>query len=310
MKKLFVMLGVLGVLLLGAVLLWFKGKPVTPSQNPLGSIDVGTIQTIMLENQTSSMTFQNREGVWTLILPVEDEVEPTAIDRLVTGLKAFSIGSIVSENPNNYSRFDLVSDKATRVRVFVKGNEKAVLDGYVGKSAANPGDSFFRVEGNPAVFVANELPSYLFKREVRDFRFPKIFKSDPGQADAIEIKFDSKIWNLVRSSDTWTMSGLKKEHSSGQIKSLVEKLTVWFSAEFGSLKGNPSSLGMEKNHLEIVIHSGATTNRVVVNSMLIPDPTRRYSVDMRPITADDRKYGMLILAKIVDDFTNELKTFK
>jgi hypothetical protein len=310
MKKLLSMLVVLVVLLAGATVLWFKGKPETPSHNPMGTVDVATITSIVVENRVSSMTFENTNGSWRLGPPVnDDELEPSAVERLVAALKAFSVGSIVSENNGNYDRFELRNGEATHVRVYVKGSDKPVLDGYVGKGAANPGDSFFRFEGKKAVYVANELPSYLFKRDLKEYRFSRIFKIDPTSANSIDIKFNNKTWNIVHSSNTWKVANAKSSISDAQIQQIVGKISHWFPVDYGLEKETLATTN-PKPYLEMKIKIGDKDIDVNVYTGAPEDPTNRFPGEMRPITVSDRKFVMFMHSSLVNELVDEVKKFK
>lgn len=309
-KKLSILIGGLLVLLAGAVFLWFHGKPATPSKNVLANVDVAQIGSINIETQTSTMTFQQRNGAWSMTQPVEDEVEPQSIDRLVTALKAFSIGSIVSENPDNYDRFELMPNKATHIRVYKTGQEKPVMDGYVGKTAASGSDSFFRLDGKKTVYIAAGLPSYLFKAEPRQYRLAKVFPGDALQSDSVTITMDKKSWTFNRSSDTWTMAHIKNPVSSYEVKTMVASLNQWHAIEFGGLVQDNALLNTSPTLAEITVMRGPVPTAIRINKQSVMDPSADKRGNMHPVIVDGRKYVLAVPAAFIDEFLSKLKSFK
>jgi hypothetical protein len=243
----FVLLVLIGV---GAYL-WLFAKPSTPKENPLKSADLSKVSRLIIRNHAGvagalvTNRLEKQNGVWNVIEPVADVADPEIPPAILASLKDFALGSIVSDNPSRYAEFQLDPAHAAEVYVYVEGQDKPLLSGFVGKTAGDYGSCYFRfaVSSGP-VYNTTGLQQYQFFRDPMSFRSPVVIPSMAEEPTHLILTHGKKIWDLTRSSATWTTSAGKKVDDT-LIKPLLKILFDLRSDAFGNGTETPAQLGLD-----------------------------------------------------------------
>ena len=182
-------IAVAGVVLVGlCVAVYYQQKKdaalgTTAAKGDLPELKVGEdIDKIDITNGSKGEVVLEKKGdKWELTKPVSAVANQTNVKSLVDNIKDLKIVDRVSgAKPEDY---DLQADKAVHV-IATKGGEKK-LDARFGKSGGL-GDAF-TMEGNPEIFLVKGYSSWMYGREVKDWRDKEIYKLDDAQVASMEI---------------------------------------------------------------------------------------------------------------------------
>lgn len=309
-KKIVGFLGVLALLSAGAIYFWFHGKPAAPSENPLGNVDVSNLTTIIVSNQSSTTTLRQENGKWMITDPVQDAADPVVMDRMVVAIKSFTVGSIVSENPSKYPTFLLDEAQAGRLQVYVKGDKK-VLDMFVGKIVTGPSDSFIRFDGNVPVYIASDLPNYLFRRGTKDFRLARLLPVNTPDIQSLKLESGKKQWSIAQSSDVWINETTGMPVDSAWKDRLMQSLEGLFAADFESGEAVPEDMGLDNPFLKISVNTANGPLSFSIGNKAKPET--RYVImygDVRYAQTEGRPAVMIIHSNLANDLISHFDSLK
>lgn len=252
MPKKNIVLGViLGILLVVSLVVMKIGKPGAGNINPLKRVDIKKIEKIELKGPSVNMELSHVNGAWTLTQPVQDWVDPQAADQLVETLSGFAVGSIISENPENYSNFRLGEEEAVHLQVFMMGQQTPQLNGWVGKGGSAYGKSYFRFESPSPVYVTSDLPQHIILKTTESYREKRLIPVDFNQINKLIVKSEIENFELVRSSESWVLDPPNELVSASAISGFVRNIEVYLKAnrlateaEIGVFPGNPPEIIM------------------------------------------------------------------
>ncbi|GIX43752.1 MAG: hypothetical protein KatS3mg130_0160 [Candidatus Sumerlaea sp.] len=132
-----------------------------PSSQALPSATVERIEIKVPE--ASLVTLTKRDAVWYTNVEKGHKADPNLVSNLFATLEKEIEGEVVSENPENYSEYNVDETSATRVKVFGKDN-KVLADLYVGKAGSTYFTTFVRRAGEKEVLNANASLTYVFNK--------------------------------------------------------------------------------------------------------------------------------------------------
>jgi hypothetical protein len=246
-----------------------------------------------------------------VVSPLRDLADPVIVDRIVVGLKAFSVGSNVSENENNYGTYLLKKDQASHVLVYIQGQDLPALDMYVGKTFSGSSDSFIRFEGAKPVYIANGLPNFIFRGETKSFRMRKIWNVNLNEATYINVDMEKNHYRFYRSSTTWFDEQRTVPMDPSWQTILTDHFERTMAYDFVSSTQPAKDLGEEKPFLKISIEfptysvSGFIGNKVVLSSA-----TPNIAAGSRYAISSERDVIMVVYQQFVDDLISFFKPTK
>jgi len=182
-------IGIAGVVLVGlCVGVYYQQKKdaamgTTAAKGDLPELKVGDdIDKIDITNGSKGEIVLEKKGdKWELTKPVSAIANQTNVKSLVDNMKDLKVvDQVVGAKPEDY---DLQPDKAVHV-VATKGGDKK-LDARFGKSGGL-GDAFM-LEGNQNLYLVKGYSSWMYGREVKDWRDREMFKFDDAQVASMEI---------------------------------------------------------------------------------------------------------------------------
>lgn len=291
-----------------AVVVLFHGKLGPKNVNPLTSLDQNQWGRIVAENPPHSVTFIQTESEWKVSEPVKDIVDPGNMDQLLSKLVSFSVGSIVSENKDRYSRFELEEGKAKRLRVFKKGEADPLFDGYFGKRAMGYGTSYFRFQGEDPVRLVSDFPIYLLQRPVNDYRKKRIFPQNVDDLQKIQFEMKKDSISLQKSSQTWNNEKTGEPLDTKWMGDLKAKLRSLVVTEFGSGEDKEKDFGFSNPLLKIHFEGPDHDGGVLIGSELAPPEGEK--IEKRYAKMENREAILILRVKTVDDLIDQLEKGK
>jgi len=197
MKKEFIILGVVIVLLLGFLLFRSANKMhyQVPELKPLAVENFDKIEII---KPGLTITISKTDDKW-LIAPNN---YPTAGDKIekITGTVAkLSITELISKF-KDYERYDLGAEKAIHVKVYQK--DQVVRDFFIGKRAPTYGHTFVRLDGDDNVYYALEAFDSNFNVKIDDLRDKTVMQLDQNEISELEIEKEGEKLLFTRQVKT------------------------------------------------------------------------------------------------------------
>lgn len=286
-----------------SIVMLFKGTPTAPRYNPLKG-ETDKINKITLDATVNKVALESKEKTWRVTAPVDDVADKQLTQRLLDAFQDFSLTSTVSENPKHYPDFG-VSDGSPHLRVYESGKAQPVFDVYVGRQAEGFNSAYVRLSDRPSVYVADDLPSYLFQKSSDDFREHHLLVSKPD--GWTRLVFASGSWqvSLKKSSTSWTneATGMPLEFST--MTFILSRLPSLMGMRFAAPELTTSQAGFDKPFLTISVDSSGGNAKVVVGDK-VPNTDPKAAV-FRYTETEGRK---AILEATEQSFQDLIKTAK
>lgn len=150
----------------------------------------------------SNVTLEKKGDAWELTAPVSAKAEQSNVKSLIDNLKELKIKESIARSADLYPQYDLTDEKALHV-VAYKGADKAV-DLYFGKSGSR--GQVMRVGARDGVFVADKYSSYLYTREVKNWRERGILKFEDANAIQVTVENKNGLFSFSKNDDKWAGS--------------------------------------------------------------------------------------------------------
>jgi hypothetical protein len=176
-----------------------------------------------------TVTLQKTGDKW-MVLPVNAPANQTNVKSLLDNLKELKATEVVATNPDDEIKKSYNLDPAHVVHfVGYKGSDKKV-DDLFGKSGGR--GEMMMVAGKPQLVAASGFSSYLYTREVADWRDKEIFKFDDANAISVAITNKNGKFSFTK-GDKW--AGTVDGHpipgfDDGKVGDAVRSMK-WLSAE-------------------------------------------------------------------------------
>lgn len=202
-----VLFGILLLLILAAVLvLQQPGETSTTGADgdALVTYDSAAVDKLEVTTPARSVTLQKEGTTWFITSPLRAKADEQAVLTAIGKGRSIVVRGIVSTNPQKQSMFQ-VDSAGTLVRVFAGGAERAAF--RIGKPGATYTETYVRREGSDEVCLADGMLTYLFAREVRDWRDKTIFKAPMESITAVQFRYGDTTFVLARQDSLWLLDG-------------------------------------------------------------------------------------------------------
>ena len=165
--------------------------------------DTDKITKIEIKNaDKSTVTLEKKGDAWELTAPVSAKAEQSNVKSLLDNLRDLKVKETITKSADLYGQYDLTDEKAVHVVAF-KGADKAV-DLYFGKSGSR--GQVMRSGGKDGVYVAGGYSSYLYTREVKNWREKTILKFEDANAIQVTVENKNGFFSFSKNDDKWSGS--------------------------------------------------------------------------------------------------------
>lgn len=163
----------------------------------------GTDDLDKIEIQNADKTdvvLEKKGDAWRVTKPVDFPANQANVKQLLDNMKELKATELVEANASDEVKksYDLDSAKAVHVQAW-KGADKKV-DDYFGKSGGR--GQMVMSGSQPGVFAASGYSSYLYTREVKNWRDTDIFKFDDANATSMTIEKKDGTLSFTK-GDKW-----------------------------------------------------------------------------------------------------------
>ena len=181
--------------------------------------DVDKITKVEIKNaDKGSVTLEKKGDAWELTAPVSAKAEQSNVKSLLDNLKELKIKDTIAKTGDLYAQYDLTDEKGVHV-VAYKGADKAI-DLYFGKSGSR--GQVVRIGGKDGVYVASGYSSYLYTREVKNWRERTIVKFEDANAIGVTVENKNGYFSFSKNDDKWSGS-MTLYDKDGKLKKEPEK---------------------------------------------------------------------------------------
>jgi hypothetical protein len=176
---------------------------------------------------------QGPGDVWKVSKPLEAPANSANVKSMLDNLEKLGIQELITKSADGYAKYELDGDKTVHV-VAYKGSEK-VLDMYFGKSGSR--GQMARIAGVEGVYVVKGYSSYLFARELKNWRNTDIWKFEDKNVIGVQIENESGKLSFSKNDDKWSGSFTKRD-KDGKVEAKAAK---WDKFDESKLKSMLSS---------------------------------------------------------------------
>jgi len=212
-QKIYAAAGVLAVVLGGLYLVQKSDKdemvmhtPGAASSASLPDVkiptdDVDKVTKIQIKNAAKGEIVLEKQGdAWKLTKPVSYAANQQNVKSLLDNLKELKLKDIIDSGNNQYATYEVDDDKSVHVQVFKDASKS--LDLYFGKSGTR--GQMTRVSDKDGIYVASGYSSYLYTREVKDWRDRDVMKFEDGNVISASLTNENGAFSFSKSDDKCT----------------------------------------------------------------------------------------------------------
>lgn len=223
----------------------------------LSSDDADKITKIVVNNAGKGDVVLEKQGdAWTLTKPVKFAANQQNVKSLLDNLKEIKLKDVIDNGKTQYATYDLGDDKSVHVEAY-KDAAKAI-DLYFGKSGTR--GQMTRVSDKDGVFVATGYSSYLYARDVKDWRDREMLKFDDANVTAVALNNENGAFSFSKNGDAWSGSfkgRAIKSFDAEKVKDFLRAYKALTAEDFADDKA-PAEAGLDKAAtLAITLKDGA-----------------------------------------------------
>ena len=159
------------------------------------------------ESKKSDVVLEKKADAWEVTQPVAAKANAANVKSLLDNFKDLKVKESIDRSGASYKQYELNDDKAVHVQAW-KGDGKAI-DIYFGKSGSR--GQMARVAGKDGVFVAGGYSSYLYTREVKNWRETGILKFEDANVIQAEVINKTGDFSFSKNGDKWSGSLAKRD---------------------------------------------------------------------------------------------------
>jgi len=203
------------------------------------------------KTKKTKVTLEKKGDAWMVVSPVSAKANASNVKSLVDNLKDLKVKEVIDRTAGSYDQYELTDDKAVHV-VAYKGADKAV-DLYFGKSGSR--GQMARIGGKDGVYITSGYSSYLYTREVKNWRETSILKFEDANAIQVEVTNKHGLFSFSKNGDKWSGSLTKrdkdgkldkpekewKKFDEGKVKDLLRAFKGLNAEDFGDPKDKDAS---------------------------------------------------------------------
>ncbi|MFN0158289.1 MAG: DUF4340 domain-containing protein [Bacteroidota bacterium] len=167
----------------------------------LASYDSLAVDKIEIKAGSNYVVMEKQAGKWMIVQPISYPADQTAITTAIGKGATVLLTSLISSNPEKQGVFQVDSSAGTLVRIFEKGSEKAAF--RIGKPGSTFTETYVREENSNDVYLANEMLTYTFNKQVKDWRDKTIFSAMSESIQSVSFQYGDTAFVLTRQDTTW-----------------------------------------------------------------------------------------------------------
>jgi hypothetical protein len=184
------------------------------------------------------------DGAWRVKSPVDYAANQQNVKSVLDNLKELKAKDVIDTTEAAYGEYNLDEAKAVHV-VAYKGGDKAA-DLYFGKSGGR--GQMARKTGQVGVYAISGYSSYLYQRDVKNWRDNAILKFDDAAVTKVDLKNENGDFLFKKEGESWvgTVKGDKIERfDENKVKDMLRAYKTLNAEDFGDGKSDADT-GLDK----------------------------------------------------------------
>ena len=223
---------VLILIVLGAAAYLVLQKPGEQStsgtlEQMLVTYDSAAVDRLEIVASSGSVTLAREAGIWMVTSPIRYRADASAVTQAVGKGRSIALQSIVSSNPQKQSLFQ-VDSLGTLVKVYERGTETAAF--RIGKAGPNFSETYVRRESSDDVYLGEGVLSYLYNRQVKDWRDKTIFATSRDSIRAVRFQYGDTTFALTLPDSVWRVGDVPATEST--VQSFLSSVSNILADEF------------------------------------------------------------------------------
>lgn len=204
------------------------------------------------------VVLEKKGDTWEVVKPVQAKANQEAVKSILGNLKDLKAKEVIVASADEPAKkeYDFAGGKQVHV-VAYKGADKK-LDATFGKSGAR--GQMAMVEGKPGIYAVSGYSSYLYTREVKNWRETSILKFEDSNAVGVEVTNKNGLFSFSKNGDKWSGSITKrdkdgklddkpakewKKFDEGKVKDLLRAYKGLNAEDFGDVAKDKAGSGVD-----------------------------------------------------------------
>jgi hypothetical protein len=201
----------------------------------IGKEDGAKITKLVIGNKDKGeVTLEKKDDKWSLTEPLKAAANQKNVEDLIKNLEKLTIKAQIAKDAASYPKYELEDAKAVHLAVF-KGEEKS-LDAYFGKRGGR--GQMARLAGTDGVYLVEGYSSYLYGREVKNWRDTDVLKFEDANVVSLEIENAHAKYSFSKNDDAWSAS-LYKRGKTGKLAAAAAKWSRFDASKVDDLAADP-----------------------------------------------------------------------
>ena len=170
------------------------------------------------KTKSTTVTLEKKGDDWMVVKPVAAKGNTSNVRSLLDNLKELKLKEVIDRGTASYDNYEVSDAKAVHV-VAWKGADKTT-DLYFGKSGSR--GQMARVGGKDGVFIAEKYSSYLYTRDVKNWRELGILKFEDANAIQVEVTNKNGLFSFSKNGEKWSGSKTSRD-KDGKLEKKADK---------------------------------------------------------------------------------------
>jgi hypothetical protein len=204
-------------------------KTAEEQKQKLFKISEDKVASIHLKWGGGETMLEKKDGVWKLTSPVQDDVDPAAVNTLLKGISEEASKALVSDKPDVDLKIFGLADPLGTIDVKTTDGTEKIVD--VGQVDAIGGNKYAYIRDEKKVVAVDSGMQFKFAKTSRDLRDKRILRLPQEPIESVQIKWtdkDRKFDLSMKRVDTkWAYEGKNwkmDQHSANAFVAQLEGL--------------------------------------------------------------------------------------
>ncbi len=230
--------------------------------------DADKITKLEIKNASKTDVVLEKDGdSWKVTKPVNFAANQQNVKSLLDNLKELKFKDVIDTGKTLYATYELDDDKAVHVEAW-KGADKAV-DLFFGKSGTR--GQMTRVTDKDGVWVTSGYSSYLYTRDVKDWRDRDILKFEDANVVSVALENKNGKFSFSKNGEDWSGTFKGKTIAAfdpEKVKDLIRAYKALTADDFADDK-SPSDTGLDKPEATVAftLKDNAGTPKIAVGKV-------------------------------------------
>ncbi len=167
-------------------------------------IDTAAVTKVSISKLGSQTVLSKVEGKWYLLGEESRRADPQAVASLFEALEGLTVGTVVSENPENQMKFQVDTLTGSTVRIFEEGELASAI--VVGKMSQDFSHTYVRKTGSNNVRLAEGMLTYMVGRQRDAWLDKTIFDIPSAAVESVKFTYRNEDYTALKGDTLWLIT--------------------------------------------------------------------------------------------------------